>query len=241
MARLNLIVESDDEFPDVSILLGGPAGKKDRLSGAQTKKAGKVTQLRDTAPANPGFRRQRPLKRAHVNSLLLPIANETRQDREIFPPGESSQIQTYEPQRRRSPFETGSENKVKKAPDDIRKRSSPRKAAQISSAHSQIQSQSNSSLPMDEDNSSEENMSDFIVSPSDSDLETLPVRSPRRKKMEGFARGSKSQSMAMASDDSVIELCSPRANDFEKKRSETPPPGPSHESFDGDCLGRLRL
>ena len=240
MARLNLIVESDDEFPDVSILLGGPAGKKDRLSGAQTKNAGKVTQLRTTARANPEFRRQRPLKLAHVNSLLLPIANEIRQERDFFP-NESSRNQTSEPPRRRSPFETQSENKGKKAPDDIRKRSSPRKAAQISSAHSQIQSQSNSDLPMDEDNSSEENMSDFIVSQSDSDLEAPPVRSPRRKKMEGFARESKSQSLATASDDSVIELFSPRANVSHNRRSETPPPGPSHESFDEDCLGRLRL
>ena len=241
MARLNLIVESDDELPDISVLLAHPAGKKERCSGTPTKKAGNVTQRVQTPDlANPEFRRQRPLKLAHVNSLLLPIGNGIRQDSD-FPLDESSQNKTCEPPRRRSPFETQSEDKVKKGPDEVRKRSNPRKVAKSSFVHSRVRLQPQSSPPMDEDSSSEENMSDFIVSQSDSDLENPPVRSPRKKKMDSFARESESQNTAITFDHSVIDLLSPPTSNPQSKRSETPPPRPSQETFDEYCLGQLRL
>ena len=240
MARLNLIVESDDELPDVPELLANSTWKKEKLIGAQTKKAGKAKQLPTTALLNPELRRQRPLKISHVNSLLLPVANKVRQD-ERLPPDASSQSKSCEPPRKRSPFETQSESKIKKGPDAIGERSSPLKAARVPPVHSPIRPQPNSGLPMEEDNSPDESISDFIVSQSESDLEALPLRSPRRKKKEGFARESASQNMAMASDHSVIDLLSPPTNTRQSKRSETPPPGPSHETFNEDYLGQLRL
>ena len=233
MARLNLIVESDDddndEFPDVSVLLANnnPSGKEKEILLERIQTLTKKKDDGKVMTALESRRRQRPLKLAHVNSLLLlPMVYK---DVRLNGGGgfatdeETSGMGTWDPRGR----EIQSENRgrVEKVPDKIRKRSSPRKAAQISAARFHV--------PMDEDGSSEGNMSDFVVRDSESEVEAVPVRSPRRKAKEGFVRGSKT----ISSDQSVIDLLSPQANN----RRETLPPGPSHENFDEDCRGRLRL
>ena len=284
MARLNLIIESDDddddndEFPDISTLLAAATaaaasnppggGKKEMMVPCETrtkfKKDGgdKVTSMQlqaSTTTANPEFRRQRPLKLAHVNSLLLPLVKEKNNRRDgtssVSPDrSRKNQIDKKKPcgllGRGLSLVEKSpkSEDGVEKeAPDEIWKRASPRrKAAQISSAYFHVRSpdhrNSSGLLPMGEDNSSEENMSGFIVSQSESDMEAPPVRSPRRKMKEGFSRESESRNKTGSSAHSVIvDLLSPCGENPRHKRPETPPSGPSHEVFDEDCLGRLRL
>lgn len=254
MARLNLIIESDDddELPDVSVLLANnPRGKKKEIfletqTQTQTTKKKADGKVTTALVANPeSRRRQRPLKLAHVNSLLLlPVVRDIRQDGGGFgPDDEASGIGTCEG---RSPCEIQAENRVEnraeKASEDIvRKRSSPRKATQISSAHLYEQSQADGGLFVGGDTSSGENLSDFVVSRSESDVEAPPVRSPRKKAKEGFARESESRNKTLSSAHSVIDLLSPQANNSQHKRPETPPPGPSNENFDEDCLGRLRL
>ena len=213
MARLNLIIESDDdddtELPDISKLLlaaCNPTGAKKGEEEERVLVVGGPAAQRE----NFGIRRQRPLQVATGNELLMPVAREGTKGDGL----------------RRN----GNWDKGQGEMDRVLKRLSPRKAAQI------VQSRSKSGVLVDEESSSEEHMSDFVVDDSESEAERSAPR--RRKKMvEGFVRGSESGKMAVSSDHSVIDLLSPRVD----KRSETPESGSSHEAFDEDCLGRLRL
>lgn len=215
MARLNLIIESDDdddeELPDISKLLLAACNPTIGKKGEEEERV-LVVGSPASQTENASNRRQRPLQVATGNELLMPVAREGTKGNGL----------------RRN----GSWDREQGEKDGVLKRLSPRKAAQI------VQSRSKSGVPMDEESSSEEHMSDFVVDDSESGAERSPRRRRRKEKMvEGFVRESESGKMVMSSDHSVIDLLSPRVD----KRSETPESGSSHEAFDEDCLGRLRL
>lgn len=239
MARLNVALDSDDEFPDLSILLAGSStGQHGTISNANAQSI-KDTPLNSKPNVSPGSRRQRPLKLAHVNTLSLPLADEFGVDKKsISVVSRGTNPPDFEEDER-----TRCEPLKKITTTDslalTAKRSSPRKTVQSSFAFTGFRPQRDNVQASDEDSSFEDNLSDFVVNDSASDIERPRKRPPRKK--TGVASGSNSQTVRASSDHSVIDLTSPKKSHSSIIRPETPPLASSNEPFDEDCFGQLKL
>lgn len=237
MARLNVALDSDDEFPDVSILLGGPTRQKGTISNPNP---GSIRNTpRNSKPVvSPGSRRQSPLKLAQVNPLLLPLADQFGYDRKS---GLVISTEDVPPHfgNKQLPSEASKKTITEKRLTFTEKRSSPRKAVQGSFAFTAFRPQRNSVQASEEGNSFEDNLSDFIVNDSASGIESSQKRSPR--KWKGLASGFNSQRIQPSSDHSVIDLTPPKKPHSSTNRPETPPQASPGEPFDEDCFGKLKL
>ena len=237
MARLNIVLDSDDEFPDVSILLAGSTGQNGTIPKTNLGSI-KNIPLNSKPNISPGSRRQRPLKLGHVNTLSLPLVDGFGVDqksssvvsRGINLPGFEDERNRCEPLKKII---------TEKPLAFTAKRSSPRKAVQGSLTFTQFRHRRDKVQASDEDGSSENNLSDFVVNDSASDIEGPPKRSPRKK--TALTSGSSSQSVQILSDQSVIDLTSPNKPHSSTNRPETPPPASSKEPFGEDCFGQLKL
>lgn len=205
MARLNneiLSGSDDEEFPDLSTILkhsvkvlaekeqgegSGGTAKKDKEQGKKSIQHGiirsprSVTKLScDEKQFRKQLRKQRPLGLAHVNSLRLPIAKEALQKK--F--------------NRDQYLESG---------HDERKLSTPRRAAKDCVNHRTFVS-STISEDCSEDDISFDDLSDFIVDDSASDVKDCPSRTQKPRR-EVVPAGEKVRSMVKPT---VIDLTSPK-------------------------------
>ena len=177
MARLHQDNDSDDELPELSIIIGLPGRAVQRKLPSSATKRGqehrnKVPSVDDEkSTVNLGalteksvaraacdekqVKKQRPLKIAHVNSLLLPIS--------------SGPIQANE-KVEKSPEYSESEEAI---------RPTPRRAAKHGVDYKAFTLALSTALDSDEDQSFDD-LSDFIVRDSDSDSDARPLKSPRK-------------------------------------------------------------
>ena len=181
-------------------------------------------------------RRQRPLKNAHVNSLLLPLAGELRREKGA----ETYDLSAREP---REPKDSKVQRKpVGRPPSDStlasqERRASPRKTAPASHAQASLLHQR---VVSEEDILFEDDPSDFVVDDSYSDFEALALESPPKKK-GGLLRGPRSPAKPPPAELAVIDLTSPQKECPQTVRPVTPPPAPLNDSFGDNSPGRLRL
>lgn len=235
MARLNndVLSDSDDEeFPDLSTILkrsvkvfaakeqgeeSGGTAEKDKEQGKNTIQHGIIRSPKSVTKIScdeKQLRKQRPLGLAHVNSLRLPIAKELLQKK--FNRGQ------YLESRR-----------------DEMKLSTPRRAAKD---HVNQRTFVSSAISEDcsEDDVSFDDLSDFIVDDSASDLEEPPSRTqkPRREVVPGGER----EKVRSISKPTIIDLTSPKKSSkssnvkIMSQRSEA-----SGTVFDEDPEACLRL
>lgn len=178
MARLNneiLCGSDDEEFPDLSTILkrsvkvlaekeqgegSGGTAKKDKEQGKKSIQHGIIRSPRSVTKLScdeKQLRKQRPLGFAHVNSLRLPIAKEALQKK-------------------------FNRDQYLESRHDERKLSTPRRAAKDRVDHRTFVS-STISEDCSEDDISFDDLSDFIVDDSASDVEDRPLRTqkPRRE------------------------------------------------------------
>lgn len=178
MARLNDLLDSDDELPELSTILRPqsdaisrisaktPSPRKETLNSIskellQERHAVAIKTVTKVSSDKPQSRKQRPLghmKQAHVNSLFFPI------------PDTSTSTKGEEPQRR------------EKA-DSVTNRASPRKPAKFTAEQNSLARVSAiTNLLIHDDDSSSTDLSGFIVPDSASDREAVVSRSPKKKK-----------------------------------------------------------
>lgn len=238
MARLNVAIESDEEFPDVLTLLSDPSVKPERVPKTQAREVGKDTDSNPAVSTTPGFRKQRPLKLAHVNSLLLPFAHEIRRENLTGSCG-SNRGKLCGPKDKHWQRKIQERSPEEESPAYTTKRPSSREAGRKLFAHAPLLSHRSSPNLSDEESSFVDHLSDFIVDDSASDIEAPSSHSPHKK--EGLLRISKSQAVRPLSERLVIDLVSPKKTLPKSSRPETPPPGPSQEPLDEEYVGKLRL
>ena len=184
MARLNVdVCDSDEEYPDLETILRSSGEKilQTPRKGFMTLHGNAVTasysaankRINEDCPRENGCRtpkeskdvfcaekqssRQRPLKSIKVNSLLLPITN-----------AQVPRVDFLKPLVPKSSL-----NDIKSLP------SSPRKIVNESRGRKGFASR-NSSTPESKEESSSDDLSDFIVHDSASESEVASTRSPRR-------------------------------------------------------------
>ncbi|KAL8675404.1 MAG: hypothetical protein Q9168_000235, partial [Polycauliona sp. 1 TL-2023] len=80
MVKLNRVVDSDDEFPELSTMIaeGTSSWQKQRASLHEPSSNTNPSEYRASSMHGDGkddWKKQRPLKIAHVNSMLLSLAN----------------------------------------------------------------------------------------------------------------------------------------------------------------------
>ena len=175
MARLNDPVESDDELPELSTILGPRKqeyGKLPSQRQGETQNSADQDLLTDrhaTSPRavtrvssdKPQSKKQRPLwylKQAHVNDLLLPVVTASIRDSKIE---ESQSIETA---------------------DSVANRGSPKRLAKVFTDYGKLaQMPANTSNLIHYDDDSSTDLSGFIVPDSASDREALVSVSPKNK------------------------------------------------------------
>ena len=177
MARLHQQNDSDDELPELSTIMGLPwrAVQRKLPSSATTRgqehrnKVPSIDEEKSTvnlraldeegvtraACDEKQVQKQRPLKIAHVNSLLLPIS--------------SGPIQAN------GKVEKSSEYSESEEPI----RPTPRRAAKHGVDYTAFTSALRTALDSDEDQSFDD-LSDFIIRDSDCESDAWPLKSPRK-------------------------------------------------------------
>ena len=227
MARLNTtVIDSDDELPDVSILLAPrarnsfetPSSRRTREFPQDESQKAPVLLTGTGSP-----RRQRSLKLIHVNSLLLPLASELRRENGVDAEDSVGEITGTNKKREQQHRVAASENTQISRKGRLNSR-------EIKPGF----------YFSDEDISDEDSMSDFIVDDSASDLEVPVPRSPR-KNTNNLATRPKSPAKSM-SKYQAIDPISPEETRPTSARPVTPPEAASQKgAFREECLGRLRL
>lgn len=234
MARLNTPIDSDNDLPDVSFLLAPRMEKvrKDPTSG-RTKTTCQGSPEAITLLTLSNARRQRPLKLAHVNSLLLPLAGEFRREKGADR-YDLSEREAGAPKDSKLP----SKPVGRTPPDSSRNhRASPRKTGPASHANASLLHQH---IVSEKDASFVDDLSGFVIDDSYSELEQPALRSPQ-KKNDGLFRRPRSPAKPPPSGLTVIDLTSPQKECPQKIRPVTPPHAAPNEGFDEDSAGRLRL
>lgn len=240
MARLNSLIQSEDDgLPDLADLL---QSVKHDSEVAPQKRPGSTTSSTSPAKTAAQNRRQRPLKIAHVNSLLLPLTEKSSCRLDYAqdtgrPKPKIGDWPTHSPSPKKS--KGGQENGIGK---DDQLRSSPRKAAKRPVDYSAI------TLSQEEDpetnfgSLSEDHLSDFIVDDSDSDSEAAPVWPPSKSPTRSQKRNGSSQKPFRPPDlFPIIDLSSPEKAIRESTLPQTPPKDPLDVSPGDEHLGRLEL
>ena len=150
MARLNKVIDSDEEFPDLPTIFAQRDKVNKNSNPDRHEDLCKITSVKTNSPIRAGVAQemcskpQRTLKPVQINALFLPAAN--------TPMSEMKKVNAEK-------FSTQQPSRI---------RSSPRKAVK----NPNLVFQTFSNLSESEDIASD-NLSDFIVSDSDSDTETL--------------------------------------------------------------------
>jgi len=232
MARLNSCTGSGDELPDIAVLL--------REAKASFGSSLQKQDDKPTSSASPGKtatnRRQRPLKIAHVNSLLLPLTGST--------PQRLKEIQGH----------TGTEEKTSRGSprvlshkdngnsEGVKLRSSPRKVVRQRVDYSTYTLGQEKDLSLHSDSSSQDHLSDFIVDDFDSDLEAPPLRSPS-KYTKRIQKGDNSGLTAFRphKPSPIVDITSPEKPNTVDSRPQTPPSDPFDDRSSRETLGHLRL
>lgn len=177
MARLNDLLDNDDEFPELSTLLGAqnpkqehskvPSQRKETQNLANKnilveKHALTPRTITKASPDKPQSRKQRPLghlKQAHVNFLLLPMSDVSTSN------SMSEDYQSID------------------AADSVSNRASPTRLAKVTADYSKLaQVFDNTSIPIHHDGDYSTDLSGFIVPDSASDGESLALTSEKKKK-----------------------------------------------------------
>ncbi|KAL8694012.1 MAG: hypothetical protein Q9218_001250 [Villophora microphyllina] len=182
MARLNYIVDSDDELPELSSILAESLvldRKNERYRTGCNNKTnhspnGAKTTLETLPIDKKETHKQRPFKIAHVNSLLLSVTSQ------------------------RAPYPEKGVN-----PED-RSRSSPRKPAKEPQKQQSLIFRSSDAS--DSEDVWSDHMSDFIVSDSYSDSEEECQRSSSRRPPPSNLKHKRADRTTAPS----LDLCSPR-------------------------------
>ena len=236
MARLNKLDDSGDELPDITDLLPNARECSKSSLGKQTGCTTPASPVRTATQS----RKQRPLKIAPVNILLLPLAKKSSDC--------SLDAQTYKNAENRIPEQLNELSPLEEESDDqkdagrkgSRLRSRPRKVAKAPTDHNAFALVQKRELVSDSESSSKDYLSDFIVDDSCSELELPPTRSsvkiPRtsHKNNTSPKRASRSKESSV-----VIDLTSPEKLTRRAARPQTPP----QESLKGhitESLGHLR-
>jgi len=239
MARLNSCTGSGDELPDIADLL-----REAKISfGSSLQKQGdRPTPSASPAKTAAQNRRQRPLKIAHVNSLLLPLTGST--------PQRLKEVQGHtgtEEKTTKGSFRTSSQDKQRDGKDngnseDVKLRSSPRKAVRERMDYTTYTLVQENDLGPHSDSSSLDHLSDFIVDDFNSDLETPPLRSPS-KNTKRIQKGDRSGLTAFRphKPSPVIDLISQEKFSTVHSRPQTPATDLFSDRSDEDTLGHLRL
>lgn len=226
MAKLNSCTGSDDELPDIADLLkeakasfGSSLQKQDDKSNSSASPGKTATN-----------RRQRPLKIAHISSLLLPLSGPILQRLEEIQGHISTAEKTTE----------GSTRVL--SHDNQKLRSSPRKAVRERVDYSTYTLVQEDELAPHSDSSSQDYLSDFIVDDSNSDLETPPLRSPS-KYTKKIQKGDSSGRATFQAPEPfpIVDLTSQEKPSSVDSRPQTPPSDPFNDRSDEDTLGHLRL
>ena len=229
MARLaNPVIDSDEELPDVSVLLAPSATRTHDLPSPSRRTREHESQKAPMPVTGSGSpRRQRPLKLVHVNSLLLPLAGGFRRDNGVDAEGSHGDITGMDKKREQQQSTSVKLIASKDRHASGRSRASPRKIRP-------------GFYFSDEDISDEDSMSDFIVDDSASDLELPAPRSPR-KGVNSLARRPNLPAKS-TSKPPAIDLTSPEKAHPMSARPITPPEAASRKDALGEeCPGRLRL
>ena len=175
MARLNDLLDSDDEFPELSTILGAQNSKQEHSKMPSHRKetqnlANKnilvekheltARTITKASPNKPQSRKQRPLghlKQAHVDFPLPPM----------------SEVSTNN-------FRSEDYQSIETA-DNVSNRASPRRLAKVTADYSKLaQVFANTSIPIHHDEDYSTGLSGFIVPDSASDGESL-VSTPEKK------------------------------------------------------------
>lgn len=235
MAKLNSCTGSDDELPDIADLLREAKGSFGSSLQKQDDKSNSSASPGKTA-AN---RRQRPLKIAHINSLLLPLTGPIPQRLEEIK-GRTS----MEEKITKGSIRVLSHDKQRDGKDNesVKLRSSPRKAVRERVDYSTYALVQEDDLRLHSDSSSQDHFSDFTVDDSDSDLGTPPLRSPS-KHTKRIQKGDSSGHVAFRplEPSPIIDLTSQEKPSSVDSRPHPLPCDPFNDRSDEDTLGHLRL
>ena len=211
MAKLHENNDSDDELPDLSAVIGLPrktgqgqlpssaanSGQEQKEIAPQRASDKSIVDLRVLAKKGATrasydekqAKKQRPLKIAHVNTLLLPISSGPIQKTESV---------------QRTLDDSDSEDPV---------RPTPRRVAKKQIDYSAFTSALSTALNSDDDQFFDD-LSDFIVGDSDSELDATSLKSPRkhvRRSPKKFSYGPDTtrSSTNNTSQPEIIDLISP--------------------------------
>ena len=229
MARLNNLIDSDEELPDISNLL---PSRTDNV-GEQPEPKCRISRGNSGTLSS---REQRPLKLAHINSLLLPLTNEFRREKSTSLFLEGGTLRNEDEGIRPGCRWSGPSNVHHHG-----RRMSPRKRAQQSAPSTEVFLEPRMCASvLEEESECEDNLSDFIVDDTASESDAPPGCLPRRKNKNPREEQS-SLVKGASSGGRVVDLTSPRKVMTQDERPETPPPGPSFEYWSDDCNGQLRL
>jgi len=239
MARLNSCSGSGDELPDIADLL-----REAKISfGSSLQKQGD----RPTPSASPAKTaaqnwRQRPLKIAHVNSLLSPLTGSTPQRLKEVQGHTGTEEKTTKGSFRASSQDKQRDGKDNGNSEDVKPRSSPRKAVRERVDYSTYALVQNNDLGLHSDSSSQDHLSDFIVDDFDSDLEAPPLRSPS-KYTKRIQKGDNSGLTAFRphKPSPIVDITSPENPNTVDSRPLTPPCHPFDDGSSREILGHLRL
>ena len=239
MARLNSSTESGDDFPDLADLL---RTAKEFSKSAPQRQDGSTASVASQPKTAAQSTRQRPLKIAHVNSLLLPLTSGTLRHAKDARNHDDTEAEAEEQISGPLGQEKEKDCKENRKGKDNRLRSSPRKAVKVPTDYSTFDSVQEKELDLGDESSSEDHLSDFIVDDSASDLEAPPVRSPE-KDPKRFQKSNSSTQPASRSHkpSSIIDLTSPEKPIKGIARPQAPPRGPFEDRFDEKDFGHLQL
>lgn len=238
MARLNGVTGSGDELPDIADLL-----KKAKITFGTSLQNQHDRPNSSTSPAKTAAqdRRQRPLRIAHVNSLLLPLTNPSPQRLKDIQGRTGTEGKIV-----KGSFIALSQDKHRDGKDDgtsegIKLRSSPRKAVRERVDYSTCTPVHENDCGLHSDSSSQDHLSDFIVDDS-SDLETPPLRSPSKYTNRIQRRDNSGLTAFRPHEPSpIVDLTFPEKPSTVDSRPQTPPSDAFNRRSDEDTLGHLRL
>ena len=220
MARLNKLDDSGDELPDITDLLRNARECSKSSLGKQNGCTTPASPLK-TASQN---RKQRPLKIAPANILLLPLAKKGSDCSEDAQTYKNAEDWIPEQLNKISPLEEESDDQKDAGRKGSRLRSTPRKIAKAPTDNNSFALVQKREQASNDESSSKDYLSDFIVDDSFSELELPPTRSsvktPRKSRKDNTPpkRASRSKESSF-----IINLTSPEKLTRRAARLQTPP------------------
>lgn len=234
MARLNASTGSEDELPELSDIF-----KQTWVSSRPSshKRGGSSTS--SASPVKPGAvsRKHRPLKIAHVNSLLLPLVKQTPElpkGRQCFEDESKAVKPLAEQFCNDTPPAAGGDNAQKL-------RSSPRKTAKPPVTYNAFLSVHEKELGIDDEETSEDHLSDFVVNDSDSEIEKLLLQSPTKTPRRLQGQSLSTDTGHRVRRNSIVDLTSPEKPCKEVARPKTPSRNSFEDPLNQENPGHLRL